>query len=88
MVEPEAAWVAPEKQTARVRVERRPKGKVVTVVRGLTGPEAQVAELSARLKSACGSGGTVKEGVIEVQGDHVERVEGALLKMGYRVRRG
>jgi translation initiation factor 1 len=60
-----------------VRVSRESKGrggKTVTLVRGLALDEQALASLGKRLRSACGSGGTVKGGVIEVQGDHVERV--------------
>lgn len=73
-----------------VRVSRETKGrggKAVTLVKGaLLGPEA-LAELGKKLKNACGSGGTVKDGVIEVQGDHVERVLEALKKLGHTVKR-
>ena len=60
-----------------VRVSRETKGrngKSVTLVRGLSLDSAAMTLLGKELKSACGSGGTVKDGVIEVQGDHVERV--------------
>jgi translation initiation factor 1 len=60
-----------------VRVSRETKGrngKSVTVVRGLAMDSGAMTLLGKEIKSACGSGGTVKDGVIEVQGDHVERV--------------
>jgi translation initiation factor 1 len=60
-----------------VRVSRQSKGrggKTVTLVRGLTLDADALAALGKRLRSACGSGGTVKDGVLEVQGDHAERV--------------
>ncbi|WP_037472668.1 translation initiation factor Sui1 [Simplicispira psychrophila] len=73
-----------------VRVSRATKGrggKAVTLVKGaLLGPEA-LAELGKKLKTACGSGGTVKDGVIEVQGDHVERVMDTLKALDYTVKR-
>ena len=73
-----------------VRVSRETKGrggKAVTLVKGvLLGPDA-LAELGKKLKTACGSGGTVKDGVIEVQGDHVERVMETLKAQGYSVKR-
>jgi translation initiation factor 1 len=60
-----------------VRISRETKGragKSVTVVRGLALDEAALMLLGKELRTACGSGGTVKDGVIEVQGDHRERV--------------
>ena len=49
-------------------------GRWVTLVRGLPLGDAALQQLGKQLKTACGSGGTVKDGVVEVQGDHVERV--------------
>jgi translation initiation factor 1 len=63
------------------------KGKGVTVVRGLPLPADDLAELGRRLKALCGSGGTVKEGVIEVQGDHRDRIVAFLLDAGWKARR-
>ena len=48
-------------------------GKTVTTVRGLPLVEVELQQFGKQLKAACGSGGTVKDGVLEVQGDHVER---------------
>ena len=73
-----------------VRVSRETKGrggKAVTVVRGVLLDAAALVLLGKQLKAACGSGGTVKDGVIEVQGDHVERVMEALKKLGHQVKR-
>jgi translation initiation factor 1 len=83
----EPARLAPETQTARIKLEKRPKGKVVTAVSGLDPEGNDLEELAATLKSRCGSGGTVKDGVIELQGDHVNTVETALKSIGYRVKR-
>ena len=60
-----------------VRVSCQTKGrggKAVTLVRGLALDDVALAALGKRLRSACGAGGTVKDAVLEVQGDHVERV--------------
>ena len=62
-------------------------GKGVTVVRGLALDAAALAALGKQLKTMCGSGGTVKDGVIEVQGDHAERVVAALIAMGIKAKR-
>jgi translation initiation factor 1 len=62
----------------RLRLDRRASGRVVTVVTGLQGSDAEVAALAKTLKTACGTGGTVKDGVLELQGDHREKVEAVL----------
>jgi translation initiation factor 1 len=73
-----------------VRVNResqRRGGKTVTVVRGLDLGDEALAALGKRLRTACGSGGTAKDGRIEVQGDHVERVIELLRADGRVVKR-
>ncbi len=73
-----------------VRVSRESKGrggKTVTLTRGLALDEAALAVLGKRLRTACGTGGTVKDGVLEVQGDHVERVIALLQAEGFVVKR-
>ena len=73
-----------------VRVSRETKGrggKAVTLVRGLALDDAALAALGKRLRSACGAGGTVKDGMLEVQGDHVERVLGWLQQEGISANR-
>lgn len=63
------------------------KGKGVTVVKGVALDAAALTALGKQLKTACGSGGTVKDGVIEIQGDHRETVIAALVKQGHTVKR-
>jgi translation initiation factor 1 len=73
-----------------VRVSRETKGrggKAVTLVRGLPLDDAALAAMGKRLRSSCGAGGTVKDGVIEVQGDHAERLMALLQAEGWRVKR-
>ena len=73
-----------------MRVQRETKGrggKSVTLVRGLALDAAALAALGKQLKAACGSGGTVIDGCVEVQGDHVATVMAALVKLGYAVKR-
>ncbi|QIE26481.1 putative protein YciH (plasmid) [Caballeronia sp. SBC1] len=73
-----------------VRVTRETKGrggKSVTIVKGLPLDPLALGLLGKQLRTACGSGGTVKDGVIEVQGDHCERVVEALRKYGYSAKR-
>jgi translation initiation factor 1 len=76
----------PEKQTAKLAVEKRKKGKTVTVVRGLPAQGNDLPALLAQLKNACGAGGTVKDDELEIQGNHLDRVRDLLSDMGYRVR--
>ena len=63
------------------------KGKGVTLIRGLDTDAATLVLMSKKLKVMCGSGGTVKEGVIEVQGDHIERILDYLKKQGVKAKR-
>jgi translation initiation factor 1 len=72
-------------QVLRLSVEKRRKGKWVTVVRGLVGED--LSGLLSRLKTACGAGGTVKDGVLEIQGEQNERVAEVLTELGYRVKK-
>jgi translation initiation factor 1 len=69
-----------------VRVSRQTKGrggKAVTLVKGLALDAGALAALGKQLRTACGAGGTVKDGVIEIQGDHCDVVLAALKKHGH-----
>jgi translation initiation factor 1 len=71
------------------KVSRQSKGrggKTVTLIKGLALDGDALAALGKQLRTACGAGGTVKEGVIEVQGDHCATVLAALAKLGYQAR--
>jgi translation initiation factor 1 len=73
-----------------VRVSRETKGrggKAVTLVRGLALDAAALDKLGKQLKAACGSGGTVKDGVVEVQGDHCDKVLALLQAQGHKAKR-
>lgn len=73
-----------------VRVRREVKGrrgKPVTTISGVPLDEAGLRELAGELKRACGSGGSVKQGVIEIQGDHRDALVAALEARGHRVKR-
>ena len=73
-----------------VRVGRETKGRKgsgVSVVTGLPMNPAQLAELCAALKKRCGAGGAVKDGVIEIQGDHRDALFEEMVKRGYSVKR-
>jgi translation initiation factor 1 len=75
---------------AAIRVGRETKGRAgkgVTTVVGVPVSEAQLAELAATLKKRCGSGGTVRNGVIEIQGDHRDGIVAELIKMGWQAKK-
>lgn len=83
---PEKSWAPPSQQTAKIAVEKRKRGKQVTVVRGLSAEQSDLPSLLTQLKSQCGAGGTLKDDEIEIQGDQQDRVRVVLEQIGYRVR--
>jgi translation initiation factor 1 len=85
---PEPARLDTSTQTARLRKEKRARGKLVTLVAGLDAQGNDLPGLAATLKAHCGAGGTVKSGLIELQGDHLDAAEAALKAIGYQTRRG
>lgn len=83
----EVRSLPPHEQTAYLHRESKGRrGGTVTLVRKLALSEEDMKELAKKLKQICGSGGTVKQGVIEIQGEHRERIAGALRQMGYKVK--
>ncbi|WP_043199290.1 translation initiation factor Sui1 [Pseudomonas putida] len=73
---------------ARVRRESKGRGgKTVTTVTGVPLPPDQLKELATTLKRRCGTGGALKDGVIEIQGDHVELLIGELTKQGFKAKK-
>jgi translation initiation factor 1 len=70
-----------------LRLEKRAKGKTVTVIASLDPDGNDLPALAARLKASCGTGGTVKDGWIELQGDHLQAAEKALQEIGYKTKR-
>jgi translation initiation factor 1 len=63
------------------------KGKGVTVIAGIPADADQLKRIAKKLKQKCGSGGTVKDGTVEIQGDHRDALVKELQSMGYTVRR-
>ena len=79
-----------KKSDGIVRIMRESKhrgGKTVTVITGIPAGDDAIAALAQQLKKLCGSGGTVKDGMIEIQGDHRDKVQAKLTELGYRVKR-
>ncbi|MFK7090251.1 translation initiation factor Sui1 [Chromobacterium violaceum] len=73
-----------------VRVSRETKGrggKAVTVVKGLPLAADELAKVGKLLRARCGSGGTVKDWTLEIQGDHVETVVAELARLGFKAKR-
>lgn len=79
-----------KKSDGIVRVMRDRKqrgGKTVTVISGIHGEEKTITALAQQLKKLCGSGGTIKDGNIEIQGDHCDKIITKLTALGYKVKR-
>ena len=83
-----APRIPPAAQTARVSIEKRKKGRVVTLISGLAAAGNDLPALLSQLKSECGAGGTLHEDCLEIQGDQRERICVRLSQLGYRVRDG
>lgn len=83
---PQKVYKDPSQQTARVYLEKRKRGKSVTIVSQLSGDDTDLKALLSKLKETCGAGGALKGETLEIQGDQLSRVRESLSAMGYRVR--
>jgi len=75
--------VAKEQQFIIIRTAKRRYGKEVTIIEGINSSEIDLEELAKYLKTKLACGGTVKNGVIELQGNHVNKVKDLLVKKGF-----
>jgi translation initiation factor 1 len=82
----ETATPPPPRGGIRIRLERRPSDRLVTLVTGLPGGDRELAGLLRELKSVCGTGGTGRRGAVELQGDQRTKVEAFLAGRGLRSR--
>lgn len=77
--------IAREQQKITISVDKRRYGKMMTIVEGINPHEVDMDSLITTLKKKCASGGTIKNGKIELQGDHREKVRKKLEEMGFVV---
>lgn len=79
--------LAPAQQSLRVVLDKKHRaGKIVTIVEGFKGSEDALEVLGKKLKNHCGSGGSAKDGIIIVQGDHLEKIKKYLASLSYKVK--
>ncbi len=84
---PQGLTLPPAQQTAYIhRASKGRGGKVVTLVKNLHLSPHDYKALTKHLKQTCGSGGTIKDGVIEIQGDQRETIAAALQQLGYKTK--
>lgn len=77
----------PSQQTAYLHRDSKGRGgKTVSIIKNLQLSEADLKALSTKLKQACGTGGTIKDGTIEIQGEHREKIAELLQKLGYKTK--
>ena len=75
--------IAKESQRISVYIDKKKFGKVYTVIEGIDSKEIDMKELTKKLKSKFACGGTAKEGKIELQGDHKQKVKEFLIQLGF-----
>lgn len=85
--ESEISSIPDTEQNLRIWLERKGGGKVATVVKGYIGPQSALEQLAKTLKTACGVGGTSKDGDILIQGDHRDKVIARLTALGMKCKK-
>ena len=76
--------IAKEDQPIRIKKEKKRYGKIMTLIEGIDKTKIDIKDVSKKLKSKFACGGTVKDSIIELQGDHnVEKIKEELVKLGF-----
>jgi len=75
--------IAKESQTITIGIEKRKFGKLETTIEGIDDKEIDMKDLTKKLKTKLACGGTIKNGKIELQGDHKDKVKDFLIQMGF-----
>jgi translation initiation factor 1 len=84
---PKASDLVPNAYTLKIRLEKNGRGgKTVTVLFDLPKNDEYFKNLEKKLKALCGTGGSFKEGLIEIQGDHREKMKSYLEKLGFKIK--
>ena len=82
----EQETLPPTKQRLKIRLDTKHRGgKTVTLVEGFVGQEKDIEELGKKIKTFCGTGGSVKDWQIIIQGDQREKIKQGLIKLGYKM---
>lgn len=77
--------IAREQQQIKITTMKRRYGKIVTIIEGIDSSDIDLDDLARKLKTRCAAGGTVKQGKIELQGEHRKKVKKVLNEMGFMV---
>jgi translation initiation factor 1 len=85
--EDEADTLQPGQQDLRIWLDRKGGGKIITVVKGFIGTQTDLEALGKQLKNLCGTGGTVKDQEVQIQGDHRDKVHNWLAGKGYKAKK-